>query len=170
MVNKDVIFDLLVMILLFGCANKDKQSTLQSLPLSSDTATSPFTGEVRRGVDEFIQYVERLDLGTPLTKKVFTLYFYNKDGKTYVTMFVLPYYMKEKIKGYMYVNDYTFVYYGEESVGDKYVKKNMLLEYQDTLPGFLDYDKFPIGHYEPYGIEFQIVNPDSLLVVRKGML
>ena len=109
MVNKDVIFDLLVMILLFGCANKDKQSTLQSLPLSSDTATSPFTGEVRRGVDEFIQYVESLDLGTPLTKKVFTLYFYNKDGKTYVTMFVVPYYMKEKIKGYMYVNDYTFV-------------------------------------------------------------
>lgn len=170
MVNKDAIFDLLVMIFLFGCANKDKQSTLQSLPLSSDTATSPFTGEVRRGVDEFIQYVESLDLGTPLTKKVFTLYFYNKDGKTYVTMFVVPYYMKEKIKGYMYVNDYTFVYYGEESIGDKYVKKNMLLEYQDTLPGFLDYDKFPIGHYEPYGIEFQIVNSDSLLVVRKGML
>lgn len=49
MVNKGVIFDLLVMILLFGCTNKDKQSKLQSLPLSSDTVTSPFTGEVRRG-------------------------------------------------------------------------------------------------------------------------
>ena len=62
------------------------------------------------------------------------------------------------------------VYYGEENIGNKYVNKNMLLDYRDTLPGFLDYDKFPIGHYDSYGIEFQIVSSDSLLIVRKGML
>ena len=136
----------------------------------ANTATSPFIGEIGRGVDKFIQYVEGMDLGIPLTKEAFTLYFYNKDGKTYVTMFVVPYYLKEKIKGYTYVNDYIFVYYGEENIGNKYVNKNMLLDYRDTLPGFLDYDKFPIGHYDSYGIEFQIVSSDSLLIVRKGML
>ncbi len=135
-----------------------------------NTATSPFIGEIGRSVDKFIQYVEGMDLGIPLTKEAFTLYFYNKDGKTYVTMFVVPYYLKEKIKGYTYVNDYIFVYYGEENIGNKYVNKNMLLDYRDTLPGFLDYDKFPIGHYDSYGIEFQIVSSDSLLIVRKGML
>lgn len=171
--NNKLLLLTITILALCSCINNNshhqKQSTINT-DTTANISTSPFVEGIDRRVGEFIQYIKELELGIPLTKEVFTLYFYNKDGNTYVTMFVLPYYMKEKIEAYTYVNDYTFAYYGEENIGDKYINKNMLLPYQDTLPGFLDYDKFPLGHYEPYGIEFQIINSDSLLMVRKGML
>ncbi len=163
-----------MMLILCSCNNKDSQHRQQGMLLNKDTvtnmSTSPFVEVIERGVEEFIRYVAELELGTPLKEKVFALYFYNKDGDTYVMMFAAPYYMKEMIKGYTYIDGCTFVYYGEESVGDKYIDKNKLLPYHDTLPGFSDYDELPVGHYDSYGIEFQIVNSDSLLIVRKGML
>ena len=71
-----------IILILYSCANRENLNQKHKHDTIVNTATSPFIGEIGRGVDKFIQYVEGMDLGIPLTKEAFTLYFYNKDGKT----------------------------------------------------------------------------------------
>ena len=53
---------------------------------------------------------------------------------------------------------------------NQYINASKLISYHDTLPGFRAYDEVPIGIYEPFGTLFQIINPDSLILIQKGML
>lgn len=131
---------------------------------------SIFSEPMKQAINEFVDYIKNLKYSSSIEKKVLAFYFYSEKGKDYFTMSAESYYHKEYVEGYTYIGKYIFVFYGDEDVGSKYIDTRKLIPYQDTLPGFRSFDDVPEGYYEPFGTIFRIINPDSLILIRKGML
>lgn len=164
--------------IIFGCTNNQTVQKLNSSHTPShQTETidlydddSIFNEPMRKAINEFIDYIKSLNFKTAPEERVYTFCFYSEKGKDYLMLSSEQYYIKELVKGYTYIGNFIFVYYGEEDTSKKYILTNKLTSYQDTLPGFHSYDDAPPGYYDPFGILFQILNPDSLILIRKGML
>lgn len=129
-----------------------------------------FSEPMMSAIDTFRKYIQSLDNTLPVDKKVLCCYFYSKKGKEYVAMQADSYYSKESIKGYTYIGEYVFVYYGEGNIGNRYIDKSKLLSFRDTLPRINSYDDKPAAIYDPYGVIFQIRDSTDFIVIRKGML
>jgi hypothetical protein len=173
-----VIWLILIILICPGCTNNRKiqQTGLENNLISySDTMEQNdyhtiFNESMKRAINEFIIYIKDKKYTSSIEEKVLSFYFYSEAGKDYFLMIAEPYYERKLIKGYTYIGNYVFVYYGEEGIGNQYINASKLISYHDTLPGFRAYDEVPIGIYEPFGTLFQIINPDSLILIQKGML
>ena len=165
----------IITLISLSCINSTKTELIVQTRNSSlyDTLKHEnivFSTPMILAIDTFRQYIQSLDNILPIEKKVLCCYFYSKEGKEYVAMQADLFYPKENIKGYTYIGEYAFVYYGEENIGNKYIDKSKLLSYHDSLPGFYSYDDQSATIYDPYGIVFQIRDSINFIVIRKGML
>lgn len=167
-----------LIVTIIGCTNnrKAQQTDLDdNLLLYADTVKinccdSIFNEPMKQAISEFVDYIKNLKYSSPIEKKVLAFYFYSEKGKDYFSMSAEPYYHKEHVEGYTYIGKYIFVFYGNKDVGSKYIDTKKLIPYHDTLPGFRSFDDAPEGSYDPVGTIFRIINPDSLILIRKGML
>src|SRR5699024_5099805 len=131
----------IITLISLSCTNSTKTEPIVQTRNSSlyDTLKHEnivFSTPMILAIDTFRQYIQSLDNILPIEKKVLCCYFYSKEGKEYVAMQADLFYPKENIKGYTYIGEYAFVYYGEENIGNKYIDKSKLLSYHDSLPGF----------------------------------
>lgn len=173
-----IIFINILILSILGCTNnrKARQTDLDDNLLSyADTIKnngydSIFNEPMKQAINEFVEYIKNLKFSSPIEKKILGFYFYSEKGKDYFLMSFEPYYHKAHVEGYTYIGNYIFVFYGDEDVGSKYIDTRKLISYHDTLPGFRSFDDVPEKHYEPFGTIFQIINPDSLILIKKGML
>lgn len=165
-------------VLILGCT---KSQRIQQVDLEHDLLShtdtieqnsydSIFSKPIKLAINEYTNYIDSLNLRTPIEKRISILYFYSKSGKDYLLMSAEPYYTKKLIKGYIYIEKHMFVYYDKESIGDKYFNTSKLISYRDTLPGFRAYEDVPGSFCDAFGTIFQIINPDSLILIKKGML
>lgn len=162
-----------IVLLLYSCANRggttiDKQASVSTDSVESivDEA-SPFTPIVEKAIEELIDYIENEEIWE--VDLVYSIVFFKERNNVFIGTGADPFYLKDDIIGYTYFNDRMVVYYGDTIIGNSYIDVEKLKLYNDTLPGFLDYDDMPEAIYEPFGILYQIISSDSLLMIRKGM-
>lgn len=168
----------ILIVIIIGCTNnRNAQQTDLDDNLMSDADTiknngydSIFNEPMKQAINEFVEYIKKSKYASPIEKKVLGFYFYSEKGKDYFLMSSESYYHKVRVEGYTYIGNYIFVFYGDDDIGSKYIDTRKLIPYHDTLPGFRSFDDVPEKHYEPYGAIFRIINPDSLILIRKGML
>ena len=164
---------LIIVLMLYGCVHQGKSGKNEQF--QSDTIvkaiekSSPFAPIVEKGIEELIQYSEK-EVWGPDSTIVYGLVFYKEENKEFLGMSTFPFYMKDRIIGYTYYNGHMIVYDGDTIIGGKYVDLDKLEIFNGTLPGCIDYHDKPRGIYEIYGILYQIISPDSLLMVHKGMI
>lgn len=162
-----------VALISYSCVNHRKSGNNEQI--QSDTITmitdkpSPFSPMIEEAIGELIKYTENRER-TSESKLVYGLMFYKENNNEFIGTFTEPFYVKNQIIGYTYFKDQIITYNGDTIIGSKYIDINKLELFNDTLPGFLDYDDMPPAIYEPFGILFQIISPDSLLMIHKGML
>lgn len=172
------ILTFLIVLLGIGCTNNRKAQQIDSnhdLLSKNDTIVqnineSIFNKSMKYAINEYLNYIDSLNFVTPIENTISVFYFYSESGNDYFLISNEPYYTKKLIKGYTYIGKNIFVYYGKENIGKKYINADNLTPYCDTLPGFRSYEDVPGSFCDAFGIIFQIINPDSIMLVKKGML
>lgn len=169
-----IIFAVLINL---GCTNNQrKQEAIlkQNKSLLSDTinqfsSDSIFNRPIKVAINEYIKYIDSLNLKSPIEDLISVLYFYSKSNEEYLLMTAEPYYTKEYIKGYTYIGKCIFVYYGMEDIAQKYINTSKFIPYRDTIPRFRAYEDVSGSYCDAFGTIYQIMCPDSLVLVKKGM-
>ena len=129
---------------------------------------------LQKAIKECVNYLSEIGVKMGKDEKLLIIFFTKeKNDDYYLYTLAQPTYSKEFVKGYTYLDGYTVVLYGdtENNIWNQgLLDLDKFINYSDTIPCFMDFNVFPDGHYDPYGIKYKIINSDSLLVVYKGMI
>jgi len=159
--------------MLYGCGNHGNSRKNEQVRYDTITKTIPkhsaFVPAIEKGISEVVQYIES-KRNRSKEKLAYSLTFFRIKKNEFMGVFAMPFYVKNEMVGYTYYNERMVVYYGDTIVGNKYVDMSRLELFRDTVPGLINYDSGIVGIYDPYGISYQIITPDSLLMVHKGMM
>lgn len=163
-----ILYYLFIFLLFYSCINRSGKSIESS---TLEEYSSAFAPSVVEAVKESVEYLSSIGTGMAKDSDIIVLLFdEDKKNDHYLIVYKEPFFIKEYVKGYSYIEGYTIVYYGNDIKYDNLIDDSKLIPFNGSISGFVDYDDFPKGHYDPDGIKYKIINSDSLVVVYKGML
>jgi hypothetical protein len=181
------------LFLLFGCGNRSGFSSratdvTDSVELNTGSLgfSRIFSPAMQEAINVFDKYVEK----DSKHKMFIELFFYEQGEHCFFQIFESFFYSDSTILGYFKSNDRLYVVANPvrlNKVGgwmtlqndgtaimnvpvlncmDSFVNTSELVPFVDSLPG---YPKFE-GPFDPKGIAFQIISPDSLKLIHVGYL
>ncbi len=99
---------------------------------------------------------------------LYSISFYQEDEKDFVHLNTDYFYHKERVKGYVFVNNRLVVYEGHFTGKEQnLIDTSKLIHFIDTIPGYRSYESCDID-YEVIRQEYQIYSRDSLVLTYFG--